>query len=202
MPALSPFITTFSAPPQEFAGLTRNRQDPGPSYGQFPGCVPAIPMRPDQYAILGYFLAKTIGNPAAGRIVGRKLDLHPIARQDANKVDAHLARNVCQHLMTGRQFHAKHCIREDLDDGPLYFDHVFLGHRLLHAPAAVIAARMASSLTGSPAASFSASAGDTGSPTARCLTFFRLGRATVRVRPSASRAVMGPSAATTTYRLP
>src|SRR5437588_911802 len=76
-------------------------------------------------------LPEPVGDPASGRIVGREFHLHAVAGEDADEVDPHLARNMGQHLVPGRQLHAKHRIGEHFDHGPLNLDDILLGHRLL-----------------------------------------------------------------------
>src|SRR5579864_62617 len=73
---------------------------------------------------------ESIRDAPSGWIVGRELHLHPVARQNADEVDPHLAGDVCQNLVSGRQFHPEHGVGKHLDDGPFDLNDVFLGHPL------------------------------------------------------------------------
>src|SRR5437016_3812860 len=68
----------------------------------------------------------TINDSPTRQIVGRKLDRHLIPCQDANKIFAHLTRNMRQHPVLIIQFHAKHCVRQRFNDRGHHFDGVFL----------------------------------------------------------------------------
>src|SRR3546814_10090396 len=57
--------------------------------------------RPD-----GLFVAE--GDAALGQVIGRHLDVHAVAREDANAVLAHLAGGMRQHFMVVVQLHAEH----------------------------------------------------------------------------------------------
>src|SRR4051812_2434092 len=70
-----------------------------------------------------------IGNPSPVQVVGRELDLHPIAGQDADVVPAHLARDVAEHLVIVVELDLEHRVRESLDYLPLHLDLLFLGHQ-------------------------------------------------------------------------
>src|SRR5262249_36171283 len=65
---------------------------------------------------------------AAIEIIGRHLDDHPVAGERPDAVLLHLARRVGEHHMLVIQFHAIVAVGEDLDDGPLEFEHFFLRH--------------------------------------------------------------------------
>src|SRR5262245_16534794 len=73
-------------------------------------------------------LLESIGDAAARQIIGRQLDLHLVAREDADEVHAHLARHVRQYSMPIVQRHAKHRIGQWLHDSPLDLDRVFFSH--------------------------------------------------------------------------
>ena len=67
-----------------------------------------------------------IDDPAAAEVVGRHLDTHAVARQDADAVGAHLAGHVRQDLVAVVQLHPEHGVRERLDNLPLKLDLFFL----------------------------------------------------------------------------
>src|ERR1700682_5937985 len=65
---------------------------------------------------------EAIDNAPAREIVGRELHLHAIARQDADEVLAHLARDVRQYAMLILQLHAKHGVGQRLDNRGHHLD--------------------------------------------------------------------------------
>ena len=67
----------------------------------------------------------SVHDPAAGQIVGRKLDRHLVPRQDTYKVLPHLSRNVSQHLVFVFQLDAKHSVGQGLDHSSNDFNRVF-----------------------------------------------------------------------------
>jgi hypothetical protein len=73
------------------------------------------------------WLLVPIGDATPTEVVGGDLHLHPIAREDADPVHAHLAGAVRQHLVAVVQLHPEDGVRERLDDGPFEEDRVFLG---------------------------------------------------------------------------
>src|ERR1700730_13736609 len=72
-------------------------------------------------------LLVAVDDAAACQIVRRKLYGYFVSRENTNKIFAHLAGNVRQHLMLIFQLHAKHGVRQRLDDRGHYFDGVLLG---------------------------------------------------------------------------
>src|SRR5690242_6092713 len=75
-------------------------------------------------------LTKSIRNPSPRRVVRRQLHLHAVAGQDPDEMDPHLAGDVGQNLVSGRQFHPEHGVGEHFDDGPFDLNNVLLGHPL------------------------------------------------------------------------
>src|SRR3546814_12236585 len=61
-------------------------------------------------------------------VVGRHLDVHAVARENANAVLAHLAGRMGQHFMVVVELHAEHRVGQQLDNGTLEFQQIFLGH--------------------------------------------------------------------------
>ena len=59
-----------------------------------------------------------VNDPAAVEVVGRHLDAHAVAREDADAVAAHLAGHVGQDLVAVVELHPEHRVRERLDDLP------------------------------------------------------------------------------------
>src|SRR5687767_5630096 len=72
---------------------------------------------------------ESVGDPAAGQVVWRQLDADAVTGQDADEVHAQLAADVGEHPMAVLQLDREHGVRERLDDRPLDFDRVTLGHR-------------------------------------------------------------------------
>src|SRR3984893_15267954 len=68
-----------------------------------------------------------VDDAAARQIVRRKLDGYFVSRENTNKIFAHLAGNVRQHLMLVFQLHSKHGVGQRLDDRGHDFDGVLLG---------------------------------------------------------------------------
>jgi hypothetical protein len=68
-----------------------------------------------------------VDDPAAVEVVGRDLDAHAVAREDADAVAAHLAGHVAQDLVAVVELHPEHRVRERLDHLPLELDLFFLG---------------------------------------------------------------------------
>jgi hypothetical protein len=67
-----------------------------------------------------------VDDPAAFEVVGRDLDAHAVAREDADAVAAHLAGHVAEDLVTVVELHPEHRVRERLDDLPLELNLFFL----------------------------------------------------------------------------
>src|SRR5262245_11563034 len=72
-------------------------------------------------------LLEPVRNATTRQIVGGQLDLDPIAGQDADEVQAHLARDVRQHAVAVVELDPEHRVRQGLDDLPLHLDRVVLG---------------------------------------------------------------------------
>src|SRR5262249_49972386 len=67
-----------------------------------------------------------IRDPATGQVVGRQLDLHPVARQDPDEVHPHLARDMGEHPVAVVELHPEHRVRQRLHHFPLDLDRVVL----------------------------------------------------------------------------
>src|ERR1039458_7081229 len=76
----------------------------------------------------GHWLFVSIYNAAARQVVWRQLNRHPVAGKYANKVLAHLARDVRQHLVLVLQFHLEHGIGQGFNHHRHYLNRVFLTH--------------------------------------------------------------------------
>ena len=59
-----------------------------------------------------------ISNSAALQVVGRELDLHAVAGEDADVMPSHLSRDVAQHLVLVVEFDAEHRVGEGLGISP------------------------------------------------------------------------------------
>src|SRR3990172_9652415 len=81
-----------------------------------------------------FLLLESIRDPAAREVVGRQLDAHPIAGQNADEVHPQLAADVRQDAVFVLQFDIEHVVGQRLDDRTLDFDRVLLGHRRRQAP--------------------------------------------------------------------
>src|SRR6267143_6130230 len=73
------------------------------------------------------FLLVAVDDAAARQIVQRKLHGHFVSRENTNKILAHLAGYVRQHLMLVLQLDSKHGGGQRLDDRGHYFNGVLLG---------------------------------------------------------------------------
>src|SRR4051794_4724800 len=62
----------------------------------------------------------------AVEVVGRQLDLDPVAREDADVVAPHLSRDVAEHLVVVVELHAEHRVGQGLHDLALHLDLLFL----------------------------------------------------------------------------
>src|SRR6266851_2500735 len=89
-------------------------------------CLLKVPPRNSIYPSL-CFLLVAVDDAAARQIVRRKLHGYFVSRENTNKILAHLAGNVRQHLMLVFQLHAKHGVRQRLDHRGHYFNGVLLG---------------------------------------------------------------------------
>src|SRR5690606_28572865 len=77
----------------------------------------------------------------AGQVVRAQLDHDPVLGEDPDVVLTHLARAVCENLVTVRQLDPEHCVRESLDDRALDLDDtVLLGHILFLLTVVVLVA--------------------------------------------------------------
>src|SRR5215218_10412943 len=77
-------------------------------------------------------LAVAEGDPAAGEVIGRELDLDAVAGGDADVVLAHLPRDRGEDGMTAVELHPEHRAGERLDDLAFDLDLLFLDwHRPL-----------------------------------------------------------------------
>src|SRR4051812_25035249 len=65
---------------------------------------------------------------AARNVVGRHLEAHAIAGDDADAPLAHLAARIGKYLRTVRELHTKLGVRQHLFYGAFHLDHLFLGH--------------------------------------------------------------------------
>jgi hypothetical protein len=66
------------------------------------------------------------GDPTAGQIIGRKLDSNFITGIDADKILAHLSRDMRHYLVAVGQLHAEHGVGKGLNDLSIHFDDVIL----------------------------------------------------------------------------
>ena len=73
--------------------------------------------------------SETVGDPAAGQVVGRQLDPDPVTGQDADEVHPELAADVGEDPMAILQLDREHGIGQGFDNRSLYLDRVALGHR-------------------------------------------------------------------------
>src|ERR1051325_4204304 len=71
-------------------------------------------------------LLVAVRDAPAVEIVGRELDLDPVAGQDADVVPAHLAGDVAKHLVPVVELDLEHRVREGLHDLALHLDLLFL----------------------------------------------------------------------------
>src|SRR3990170_6451593 len=72
-------------------------------------------------------LLVAIYDPAARQIVGRQLHRHPVSRQDADEILAHLSGDMRQHPVLVLQFHPKHGVGQRFNDRGHHFDGILLG---------------------------------------------------------------------------
>jgi NhaP-type Na+/H+ or K+/H+ antiporter len=72
-----------------------------------------------------------VDDAAAGQVVRRQLDHHPVLGEDPDVVLTHLAADVCEDPVSVLQLHAEHRVRQGLDDPAFDLDRpVLLGHVL------------------------------------------------------------------------
>src|SRR5690242_16391126 len=72
-------------------------------------------------------LLVAIGDATSGEVVRRELDLHLVARSDADVVHAHLPGYVSEHLVPVFQLDAKHGVRQRFDNRAFDQNRVVLG---------------------------------------------------------------------------
>jgi len=71
----------------------------------------------------------SIDDSAPRQVVRRDLHQNSVSREDANKVKAHLSRNMGEYLVSVVELHLEHRVRERLDYFSSYFYYfVFIGH--------------------------------------------------------------------------
>src|SRR5581483_2393315 len=68
-----------------------------------------------------------VGDATAGQVVGRELDLDPVAGEDADVVHAHLPGDVCEHLVPVVELDPEHRVGKRLENRPFEDDRVFFG---------------------------------------------------------------------------
>src|SRR5712692_9309715 len=68
-----------------------------------------------------------VDDSPARQVVGRQLHLHPVARQDTDKVLTHLAGDMRQHLVLVLELHPEHGVGERLDHRGHHFDGILFG---------------------------------------------------------------------------
>ena len=72
-------------------------------------------------------LLVAVCDAAAAEVVGRELDLHPVARRDADVVHPHLPGYVSKHLVPVLQLDTEHGVGQRLDHRSFDQDRVVLG---------------------------------------------------------------------------
>src|SRR5205809_2068112 len=82
----------------------------------------------DALTFIARSLLVPVDDPPAIQVVGRELHRHFVSGQNLDEVHAHLARDMRQHFVAVLQLHAKHRVRERLDDGSLDLDSFFFRH--------------------------------------------------------------------------
>src|SRR3954468_8926733 len=83
-------------------------------------------------------LLEPVGDASAREVVWRQLDANPVAGQNADEVHPQLAADMGQDAVLVLQLNGEHRVRQRLDDRPLYFDSVLLGHRRRQTPSVLI----------------------------------------------------------------
>src|SRR5207249_3005297 len=74
----------------------------------------------------GMGLLVAVRDAAAAEVVRRELDLHPVARRDADVVHPHLPGYVSKNLVPVLQLDTEHGVRQRLHDRPFDQDRVIL----------------------------------------------------------------------------
>src|SRR6266545_2700233 len=73
----------------------------------------------------------SVGDPASGQVVGRKLDLHSVAGKDPDVVLPHLSRDRRQHVVPSLlELHPEHRARQGLGDLAFDLDLLLFGYYL------------------------------------------------------------------------
>jgi hypothetical protein len=72
-----------------------------------------------------------VGDSAAGQVVWRHFDGHPIAFEDADTKAAELARDRRENRSSVFEGNAKRGARKDFGDGPFEFNQIFFGDTIL-----------------------------------------------------------------------
>jgi hypothetical protein len=73
-------------------------------------------------------LPEAVDNPGFAQIIGRHLELDPVAQVKPDKALSHLARNVGEyHLLIGKLY-SKHCSRKNRDDFTFDWNGRLSGH--------------------------------------------------------------------------
>ena len=102
--------------------------------------VGSVPLRVSGAGLL-VVSAVAEDDPTAGQVVRAQLDDDPVLGEDPDVVLTHLARDVCENLVTVRQLDPEHRVRESLDDRALDLDDtVLLGHILFLLTVVVLVA--------------------------------------------------------------
>src|ERR1044072_9762285 len=70
----------------------------------------------------GCGLAVAVGDPAAGEVIRRELDLDAVARRDADVVLGHLPGDRCEDGVSAVELHPEHRAGKRLDDLAFDFD--------------------------------------------------------------------------------
>src|SRR5947209_10528648 len=73
------------------------------------------------------WLLVPVGDATPAEVVGRELDLHPVAGEDPDVVHPHLPGDVCEHLVPVLELDPEHGVGQRFDDRPLDQDRVVLG---------------------------------------------------------------------------
>ena len=82
----------------------------------------------------GQRLSAAVDDAALGEIVGRHLDGHLVAGENADVVLTHLSGNMGGHDVTSLQLHAESSVRQSLDDFAFHLNRIFFRHPLPVAP--------------------------------------------------------------------
>src|SRR5512141_1612828 len=80
-------------------------------------------------------LLRAENDPRPCQIIRRQFHRHLVARQDADIVHAHLARDMSQHYVAIFQLHPEGGVGEIFHNLPLHLDNVFFRHQRVGKPA-------------------------------------------------------------------